>query len=598
MLLQKLEDAPPTHWDFVITCFEPLNSSSGGIGTYTRLLCEQLNSTIVSGANIRVLLLCGTEPDFSIRAILSNINIVVVAPTMNWRQREIHYIGDHQPRFSLALASTLMTLQAKGDSFGLIEFPDYFTEGFFPIKYIRHGFLRSGTTAIRLHSPSVMLFEDNCVSPSNYDTYRRYIIDMEMYCYKHCDIILYGASAMRDRVQSICSTFSVSVTDKLIHLRHPYLTPPRRGSLGANAANDTSRKIAELTALNLLDNPRLVAYVGRLETRKGIVKFFETLATSESAIQFVLNERVHFVLIGRDLRDENNNSNKTLITEQARRAGLQSNVHFLGNVDHNVLVNEVLPIMVGFVFPSLFENYPNALIETLIYGRPTLVSSRGGMMEIAAKYHFINGYDPFELNAIDRITAFLTRLTSPRASFDVDLIYDDFCAINGEVANAYLELISRQRFNPASIGRSGKMAGGQQRGTVGFVIPYFNGSEFIEGSLTSLSECRRPGDEIVVVDDASDEAEAQFLAALQRRYEFSIVRLPHNGGPSGARTSDTRMSQRTTSSSWMRTTCRMQLGFAKTRSVLDSCTDLDMVYGIQQNFGGAQHVWMPEISLS
>ena len=119
------------------------------------------------------------------------------------------------------------------------------------------------------------------------------------------------------------------------------------------------------------------------------------------------------------------------------------------------------------------------------------------------------------------------------------------------------------------------MAGGQQKGTVGFVIPYFNGSEFIEGSLTSLSECRRPGDEIVVVDDASDEAEAQFLAALQRRYEFSIVRLPHNGGPSGARNVgyahvSTDYVQFLDADDMLDAT-----GFAKTRSVLDSCTDLD-----------------------
>ncbi len=595
MVLRTTDGRSPVHWDFIVTCFEPLNSSSGGIGTYTRLLCENLNDAIDESNAIKVLLLCGFEPDFSIRRRLEKVTIRVVNFVKSWFDSEIQYIGDHQPRFSLALAQQLVGMQAKGDTFGLFEFPDYFTEGFFPIKYRRQGFIKTGTTAVRLHSPSVMLFQDNCVPLSNYDTYRRYIIDMEIYCYRFADIILYGVEAMRDRICFICGNFDLDVSAKCRQVHHPYnmsvFGAPGRDLIAPERANNK-----ELSTL--MDDPsaKLIGYVGRLETRKGIVRFFETISKSDAAISTILRNNLHFALFGRDLPDENNVSNASVIRALAKSAGIESRVHIAGNVAHDTLVKAFIPWIGAFVFPSLFENYPNSLIETIAFGRPTLVSSRGGMPEIASGFDFIKSYDPLHSESVRSIELFLDSVSSSYKKSETKVVFDKFVNINKELSSQYKYLLDY--YSPRMLTPSDANCGvaPSVHGSVGFVIPYFNDSEFIEGALSSLSDCCEPNDKIVVVDDASRDQEAQFLRSLRQRYKFEVLTLTNNSGPACARNAGSKNIGTDYIQFLDADDMLDAVGFKKTREILDIHQDIDMSYGLQQCFGDKQHVWVPRDS--
>ncbi|CAN7646045.1 glycosyltransferase family A protein [Variovorax sp. LjRoot290] len=70
--------------------------------------------------------------------------------------------------------------------------------------------------------------------------------------------------------------------------------------------------------------------------------------------------------------------------------------------------------------------------------------------------------------------------------------------------------------------------------TVVVVIPFYNGSEFIERSVQSVFNQSVPADEVVVVNDGSQPAEREFLHALAERYPFKIVDK-ENGGQGSAR---------------------------------------------------------------
>jgi glycosyltransferase involved in cell wall biosynthesis len=72
------------------------------------------------------------------------------------------------------------------------------------------------------------------------------------------------------------------------------------------------------------------------------------------------------------------------------------------------------------------------------------------------------------------------------------------------------------------------------RPTVVVVIPYYNGSKFIERSVRSAYDQDVPADEVIVVNDGSIDSERAFLHELATKYPFRIVDK-ENGGQGSAR---------------------------------------------------------------
>lgn len=66
------------------------------------------------------------------------------------------------------------------------------------------------------------------------------------------------------------------------------------------------------------------------------------------------------------------------------------------------------------------------------------------------------------------------------------------------------------------------------------IIPYFNGSKYIERALKSILEQTLPSAEIIVVDDGSKPEEHDFLRSIQDAYKFILLHK-NNGGQGSAR---------------------------------------------------------------
>lgn len=65
--------------------------------------------------------------------------------------------------------------------------------------------------------------------------------------------------------------------------------------------------------------------------------------------------------------------------------------------------------------------------------------------------------------------------------------------------------------------------------TVAIVIPYYNGSEFIEIALESAYSQTIPADEIVVVNDGSTPEESEFIRRLQAQHGFKLLEQENQG---------------------------------------------------------------------
>jgi glycosyltransferase involved in cell wall biosynthesis len=70
---------------------------------------------------------------------------------------------------------------------------------------------------------------------------------------------------------------------------------------------------------------------------------------------------------------------------------------------------------------------------------------------------------------------------------------------------------------------------------VAVVVPFYNGSIFIERALRSVYAQSMPAAEVVVVNDGSRDDEREFLQSLQPRYGFTLINLANNGGQGVAR---------------------------------------------------------------
>jgi glycosyltransferase involved in cell wall biosynthesis len=70
--------------------------------------------------------------------------------------------------------------------------------------------------------------------------------------------------------------------------------------------------------------------------------------------------------------------------------------------------------------------------------------------------------------------------------------------------------------------------------TIALIIPYYNGSDYIEAAIGSAFSQTLPFHEVIVVDDGSKESESLLLEALLEKYPFTYIKQ-ENGGQGSAR---------------------------------------------------------------
>lgn len=565
----------PRAWDFVLTCYEPLSMVTGGIGTYSRLLLRLLSR---DAGHKSVLLICAVAPDPRLRELLPHISVIVAPPIHHRHGLHVEDVGDDHMRFSLAVAETLWALQKHGHTFRFIEFPDYGMEGYFSLKMRRHGQLRADKIAVRLHSPLLMLFEDNG-DPLHLDSVvRRKSLGYELFCYRHADALPYGAEAMRARIEAICARFGVEISSRVTKIPHPKAEP---GLFGLTEAAPPA------PAPRPEDQPLTICYVGRLENRKGIAAFFDTVAASAEIVRLIKARNLRFQLVGLDLPHDETRSNGELIRAAVREAGLEAHVEIFGYVDQQALPGAFFAHADAFVFPSIFENYPNALLETLPYGRPTLVSARGGMPEISAPFPEVTSYDPLAPDAPDAILAFLAALQPAQPDPFAREKFDEVARTsNAKMIRDYFALIEAPAAAPAAEGADF---------SVGFVVPHYNSSADLAECLASLRACAAPQDRIVVVDDASrpgEVARAKEIVAGAGA-QARLILLERNAGPAAARNAGAAALGDVHALQFLDADDALNAdGFRATRAALRRNPDLDMAYGVQRSHGERNHFWV------
>lgn len=550
---------PARHWDFVLTCFEPIARVTGGIGTYSRLLLEQLVQPDSRGASINVLFLTsathGDElPEWAHR---ENFHIEKIGGEVSIDGLPVRGLPGGYRHFGLGALHRLQALADEGHTFGLLEVPDYNAEGYFLIKAQRLGLLQFSATSVRLHSPMLMLHVDNdSRAAAAIDNLRTY--EEERYMYAHADAVLYGGDAMLERVlHELPDAQRESVRSRAVKIQHPWPAPsPHSGSSNPGQAYR-------------------FGYVGRLEYRKGVDLLVDAAV---EALQ-ILNVQAEFHFYGRDTDSFRGRSVRSYLDSKIPEA-LRNHFVFHDYVPQQVLWSEHLPKLDAFVFPSRFENYPNVLLEVLEFGKPVLVSKHGCMPEMAHGFSQAEAFEPFDragfAQLLGRTTSQGPRSMEARATYAFRR--DE---VRGKIESGYGELRKRRPARRAPV----------VEGRVAVVVTHYNKPELLTPLLESLKPQMRAGDELVVVDDCSSPVHARRARELTEFSGATFIQTRENAGPSFAR----NLGAANTSAEWLHFVDgddELEAGgLDALRRILGSRPEVDVACGYLRSFQDAQEIW-------
>ncbi|MBA5726984.1 glycosyltransferase [Bombella mellum] len=564
------------HWDIAISCYEPLDLVTGGIGTYTRMLLELFSSSPAT-KNKKIAFFCRFMSHEIKRQLASNIKVFEIGDDWQIYHKRAERVGNEHDWYSWNLSHYLLSLSLQGHSFGLFEFSDYAVEAYYPLKMHRAGLVKIDTVAVRLHSPELMLFRDNCLPGRHYDLNRFTRMSRELFCYEHADIVLYGAPAMLDRVQLECNRFGVDIRSKSRHIEHPYPISKIEAASKTTVSNNRTEKHIR------------IAYVGRMEIRKGILFFLEKISQSPQLLSIIEDLDIVFELFGADCTDQYYNSVQKQILRLQQNDSLRGRIVIHGYMSQQEL-HEATKNVNGFIFPSIFENYPNALLEILHTPNPVLISSAGGMPYISRDLPGIHVFN-YQKNFEHDVKKFFCSI---RQCNDRPRLYDTMAQYNNKnLVSEYVSLSSKKRINNSIL----------QKLNVDFVIPYYNDSEYLFECLSNIKKILQQGDKIFIVDDASRKEETQALHKIvenvfpeKMRSCVTVKTLQKNSGPSVARNTGSQLGKNPLIQFIDSDDALNRTGFLVSKIYLERNLCVDFTYGIQDNYGYRNHIWMPRDS--
>lgn len=128
---------------------------------------------------------------------------------------------------------------------------------------------------------------------------------------------------------------------------------------------------------------KTLVFIGSLEERKGVINLSEILNSI-----FEMYNDYKFIFIGKDTNRNRYNISTKLIILNNIKDKFKENVIFTGQLNHAEIKQYIRRASLA-IFPSLYENFPYVMIETINEGCPVLGSLNGGMPEIIT--HKISG---------------------------------------------------------------------------------------------------------------------------------------------------------------------------------------------------------------
>lgn len=375
-----------------------------------------------------------------------------------------------------ASAACHRALSEAGVGFDWIEFPDY--EGWGRVAFAERrmfGAYDDAVLAVHLHSPLHECLQYNRQA-HNTNTTERLLAGYEDAAIRTAPLRLCPSLRLREmlaeRLELGESEDAAEILRYPMTLEGPEWAAPTPPDPGAG-------------------RPLRIAYYGRLEPRKGVDQLVEAFARMPD---------LQLELIG---ADQPSSPWRTSLQDWLMRKPLP-NVTFRGALPRDELLAELSRIDVC-IFPSTWENWPNACLEAMAKARVVVGARNGGMSEMIEEGRsgfLVDGSDTADIVRVFRDEVLPARTRFPEIGAAAA---ERARAITSP--SAYVERIEELRERHRRTDGS-RVSSDATPHRIGVVIPAFGcePSDLSE-TLTSVVEQARKFDAVVVtVADASVEA--------------------------------------------------------------------------------------------
>lgn len=309
----------------------PEETNYGGIATYQKTLAEEL---MKEGHFVHIICRSLTHDNEYVENGI-NIHKIYVKKTSNQTADYVLY--------RKKVSKILLFLQ-NNNMIDIIEVPDWGAETIFFEKY------RKVPLVVRLHTPLEVWLKYN---KNDFGAVKDKILKWESKMIHSADLVTCCSLALK----------KIIVKDFNIEKNKIFVTP--------NPAN-----ITNFFRDNRIKKEDKMIFVGSLEERKGVC----VLANSLNII-FEKNPNIKMEFIGKDTtRNKQNISTRELILNIVEKK-YHSNITFYGQIPNSDLNKYLNKALIG-VFPSLFDNFPYVILESMATGLHIIGSKNSGMVEM------------------------------------------------------------------------------------------------------------------------------------------------------------------------------------------------------------------------
>lgn len=372
----------------------------------------------------------------------------------------------------------------------VVLFQDWKAEGFWPIRAKQAGLAFAQTTlGVIVHSPSEWQAEG---------------------------MRTFGSDALFQADLEACERAAIAEADVVI-------TPSRYMADWLRARDFALPARVEVCPIPLTDNvePLIdrpidrshLVFFGRLETRKGLALLGEALALLKAAGR---PTPAKVSLVGK--HGEVGGRPSALYVDRLRQENpevefaVETDLDYRAARDYLIVANGVV------VLPSLLDNFPLTVLESIQQGFPLLVADTGGVPEMV---------DPRALFAPEPKALAAKLAEVPQFDFAYHHPYDAKAAadtwraaIDGLIAAPAAPAIGQGAIPPISV-----------------CIPFYRHDRYVRRLVGAFQAMALPALQLLIVDDGTPQGERTDLAALEPELRAAghIVLHQANAGPGAAR---------------------------------------------------------------
>lgn len=399
--------------------------------------------------------------------------------------------------------------------FDYIEFPEYWADGYYALTD-RHatGAYEGAVMGVRLHTPTELAMDLN--GEHVLDVPTALLQRMELESMRLADVLVSPCQSLLDHARGVL-TQDGAVPPPGVVVPYPFDVANARKTL---AGEPGERPTGE--------GP-LVVYFGRYERRKGVDLL---AATARRLLDRGVPMRL--VMVGGDTQSGRFGRSMAQEVRGVLMPYLGTCVRVEGPRPREQL-GGLLRAADIVCLPSRWENFPNALLESLAMGKCCVVGNRGGMTEIIedglSGAAFASGDD----TALERTLEGLLKDAPKREAMGKAARerVEQLCeptAVVGRMA----DIVERLRQHPVPAAARVTTPGPR----VSIIIPFYNLAHTIDQTLASVRAQTFADYEVLVVDDGSTQPQSQqAIDRLEREFEGQTWRVLRkaNGGLGSAR---------------------------------------------------------------